>query len=385
MARLLLLAYEFAPFRGGIATVVEGLAQGASELGHDVHVVAPDYHADQRAADGVRPYTVHRFAGDFCSIQSLDKLTAFARRCREAIRSIEPDLIHGTDPQSQMALTALSRIGGVREYIFTIHGTELLRYRSEWLPRLWMAGAFGRVRGIASVSRAVGARLERDFRVSRDRWIVSYPGIASAWHETPASDRGAVRASWGVSDEEVVLVTLGRRVREKGHALTVEACALLPRELRDRVLYVVVGGGPVAYAAALERAAGAAGVRLALAGELDEAASIRAQDGADLFVMPSQRTPRRLEGFGLAYIEAASRGVPAIAADTGGAAEAVVDGETGVVLPEAVTPGVLADALRQLILDPERRKMLGERARLRAVSFTFRRHAGEVYGHFLGS
>jgi phosphatidyl-myo-inositol dimannoside synthase len=384
MARLLLLAYEFAPFRGGIATVVEGLACGAAELGHDVHVLAPDYHADQRAADESRPYTVHRFTGDFCSILSIDKLTGFARRCREAIRSVEPDLVHGTDPQSQMALTALSRIGGSRDYILTVHGTELLRYRTEWLPRVWMAGAFGRARGIVAVSQSVRDRLERDFRAPPDRVIVSHPGISPVWRDTPVSNRVAVRASWGATDRDVVLVTLGRRVREKGHALTVEACALLPPELRDRVVYVVVGGGPVGYAEALDEAARLARVRLVLAGELDEAGAIRALDGADLFVMPSQRTPRRLEGFGLAYIEAASRGVASIAANTGGAGEAVIDGETGVVLPEAVTPGLLADALRQMILAPARRLELGEAARRRAAGFTFTRHAREVYGHFRG-
>jgi phosphatidyl-myo-inositol dimannoside synthase len=384
MARLLLLSYEFAPFRGGIATVVEGLAQGATELGHEVHVLAPDYHADQRGSDAGRPYTIHRFPGDFCSILSLDKLTLFTRRCRETIRSVAPDLVHGTDPQSQMALTALSRLGRAGNYIFTVHGTELLRYRTEWLPRLWMAGAFGRARGIAAVSGPVRDRLVRDFRAPRDRTIVSHPGVAAVWHDTPSADRSTVRASWRATGDDVVLVTLGRRVREKGQALTVEACALLPPDLRERVVYVVVGVGPDAYATSLERAAASAGVRLVLAGGVDEEAAIRMVDGADLFVMPSQRTTRRLEGFGLAYIEAALRGVPAIAADTGGAAEAVLDGETGVVLPEAVTPGLLADALRQLILDPSRRTRLGAAARSRAAGFTYSRHAGEVYGRFLG-
>jgi len=55
------------------------------------------------------------------------------------------------------------------------------------------------------------------------------------------------------------------------------------------------------------------------------------------------------------------------------------------LLPEATTPGLLADALRLLIEDPARRRALGSGARARAAGFTWSRHAREVYGHFLGA
>ena len=50
---------------------------------------------------------------------------------------------------------------------------------------------------------------------------------------------------------------------------------------------------------------------------------------SDLFVMPSYQARSRVEGFGISYIEAARAGLPAIAGNTGGASEAVLDGETG--------------------------------------------------------
>jgi len=139
--RVLLLSYEFAPFRGGIARVTEGLAAGAAASGHDVHVLAPDYFADQTAADGDLPFDVHRFSGDFCSILSLDKLTRFTLLCSQTISRIRPDVVHAADPQSQMALTALSRFRLAPDYSFTIHGTEILRSCNEAFPRLWMRNA----------------------------------------------------------------------------------------------------------------------------------------------------------------------------------------------------------------------------------------------------
>ena len=381
VARVLLLAYEFAPFRGGIASLVDGLATAMAGLGHDVHVLAPDYFRDNSARDADRAFTVHRFPGDFCSIQSVDKLTAFATRCRHAIRELQPAAVHAADPQAQMALTALARFGAARDYGFTVHGTELLRYHDEMMPRLWMRGAFRRPRAIITVSNAVRGLLLEWFTVDPSRVTVAHPGIARHWFDAPAADRTEVRHRLSVDDDATVLVTVARRVREKGHLLVVDALAGLPTDLRDRVHWVVVGEGPPAFRTELEDAAARASVRLHLAGELGDDDVRAIIDAADLFVMPSLRTPRRLEGFGIAYIEAAARGVTAIARATGGVAEAIRDGETGIVLPEYATADDLRDAIAHLIRDPHERKRLGDAARTFAADFTWSRHAARVCTH----
>lgn len=383
MARLLLLTHEFSPFRGGIATVAHGLGAGAAAHGHDAHLLAPDYGGDRAAADRDRPYTVHRFPGDTCSVLSMDGLTRFALRVRRAAHRLAPDLVHAVDPPSQMALTLLSRFGLAGDYGFTVHGTELLRYRSETLPRLWMWGAFRRPAGIAVVSRAVGSLLLERTDVEPRRVCVAYPGIAPAWHERPPADRRRVRAGRGIRADDVVFVTVARRVPEKGQLRALEALSELPARLRRRVVYVVVGSGPEAYARALERAATDGGVRLRLTGPLDEDAAIDAIDAADVFVMLSERTPTRLEGLGLAYLEAAARGVPSLGRDTGGVREAVLDGETGVVLSRDAGLRAVTTALTGLAADRERRDRMGRAARSHAARFTFERHAAETFGPIL--
>jgi glycosyltransferase involved in cell wall biosynthesis len=378
VARVLLLAYEFAPFKGGIASLVEGLATGIAGLGHDVHLLAPDYFQDHTARDAERSFTVHRFPGDFCSIQSVDKLTRFAQRCRRAIRELQPDAVHAADPQSQMALTALARFGAAHDYGFTIHGTELLRYHDEMLPRLWMQGAFRRPRAIVTVSNAVRQLLLEWFSADPARVTVAHPGIAAHWFDAPPADRHRIREGLSVDDDATLLVTVARRVREKGHLLVLDALAGLPAATRERVHWVIVGDGPDAFRAELEERAARAHVNIHVTGELvdDDARAII--DASDLFVMPSLRTPRRLEGFGMAYLEAGARGVPAIARATGGVAEAVRDGETGIVLPEDAGPEQLGSALAHLIDDPDRRRRLGNQARAFARDFTWTRHARHV-------
>jgi phosphatidylinositol alpha-1,6-mannosyltransferase len=86
----------------------------------------------------------------------------------------------------------------------------------------------------------------------------------------------------------------------------------------------------------------------------------------DLFLMTSRRVTSDFEGFGIAAIEAALCGKPSIVSDNCGLVEAVLDGVTGVVVAES-DPDDTASAIASLLADPDRRKVLGENARRRAV------------------
>lgn len=381
--RILLLTHEFSPFRGGIARVAEGLAQGAVECGLNPLVFAPSYGGDTGEEDRVRPYRVRRFEGDFCSIVSQRRLTRYALQCDRVIRSEEADLVHAVCPASQMATTALSFLRRLHvPHVFTVHGTELLRYRGELIPRLWMRDAFRRASAVAHVSHAVRKRFHRDFTAPRSHTFVSYPGIDEVWFGPESEDGTALRTSWGAGPKDVVVLTVARRVYEKGHDRVIEALASEASDIRCSVTYVVVGTGPEDYARDLTNRARAGGVRLRLLGQIPDRALLGVYDASDLFVMPSRRTPTRLEGFGLSYLEAGARGLPSLACDTGGAGEAILDGETGILLPEAPEPARVAEALGRLIRDEALRIRLGEAARVRARRFTHRRHASEVYTRF---
>jgi phosphatidylinositol alpha-1,6-mannosyltransferase len=73
------------------------------------------------------------------------------------------------------------------------------------------------------------------------------------------------------------------------------------------------------------------------------------------------------EGFGIVFLEAAAAGVPCVAGESGGAAEAVVDGVTGQVVARPQDPAEVAAALDRLLSDPELRRRQAEAARARAV------------------
>jgi phosphatidylinositol alpha-1,6-mannosyltransferase len=69
-----------------------------------------------------------------------------------------------------------------------------------------------------------------------------------------------------------------------------------------------------------------------------------------------------VEGFGISFLEAAASGVPSVGGDSGGVRSAVRDGETGIVVPPT-DPDAIADALRSLLLNPDKRKQMGKAAR----------------------
>jgi phosphatidylinositol alpha-1,6-mannosyltransferase len=145
------------------------------------------------------------------------------------------------------------------------------------------------------------------------------------------------------------------------------------------VEWVVVGDGPLrpwleglASARRLDES-------VRFAGPVDAAERERWLDRAWVLAMPSRVPGSGLggEGFGLAYLEAAAHGVPAVAGSAGGATDAVIDGETG-VLVDPLDDAAIADAIAELLLDDDRRGTLGDGARRRAGGLGWSAHAAAV-------
>lgn len=143
---------------------------------------------------------------------------------------------------------------------------------------------------------------------------------------------------------------VGRFSSEKGLDVLVRAAARLPG-----VQLVLVGDGP--QRPELERLVDDLGVRdrVLLTGWVDEPRAYLA--GLDLLVLPS-----RLEGFPLAIVEAMLARLPVVASRVGSVPEAVLDGETGVLVPSG-DEAALAAAVAMLLADPGLRARLGGRGR----------------------
>jgi glycosyltransferase involved in cell wall biosynthesis len=172
----------------------------------------------------------------------------------------------------------------------------------------------------------------------------------------PPDARRSVRAAWGAGPDDVVVLVPGALERRKGHAVLLAAAERLPAGSDLR--FVFAGAG--SEEAALRRRAGQLGVAVVFAGfQKDIGACLAA---ADVVAMPSLQ-----EGLGVAALEAMAAGLPVVASRVGGLGEAVVDGETGVLVAPG-DPVALARALAELARDPGRRARLGAAGRRRVLA-----------------
>ncbi len=124
--------------------------------------------------------------------------------------------------------------------------------------------------------------------------------------------------------------------------------------------WVVIGDGPLrGELEALARAHGVAD-SVRFLGALSDAERDTWLRRADLLAMPS-RLPgagRAGEGFGIVYLEAAAYGKPVVAGNVGGAVDAVLDGQTGLLVDPA-DPRAVGEAIATLLLDPDLAQRLG--------------------------
>jgi glycosyltransferase involved in cell wall biosynthesis len=239
-------------------------------------------------------------------------------------------------------------------------GALIVTRRMDYAPnRLTAPWLYGRaVDGIAAISSGVADALVRS-GVSRERVTIISSGV-DCDHFAPPSEasRQAARAALGLDADTLAIGTVGSLVARKGHRYLIEAMA----KLRDRGAFArcfIAGDGPEHGALnALMRSRGLEGEITLMGGVGDVRGLLWA---LDIFVLPSL-----MEGLGVALLEAMACALPAIASRTGGIADVIEDGVSGVM----VAPGdsdQLRAALRRLAAARELRVALGAVARARAI------------------
>jgi phosphatidylinositol alpha-1,6-mannosyltransferase len=179
-------------------------------------------------------------------------------------------------------------------------------------------------------------------------------------------ERRATRERFGLPTDLPAVLGLSRLVPRKGFDTLLRACGDLSRQGRE---FVVAIGGSGRDRARLQRIATEVHAPARFLGRVDDDALPELFGAADVFAMLCRNRWFDLEqeGFGIVFLEAAAAGVPQIAGASGGAAEAVIDGATGVVIDPADDVHAVARTLTRLLDDHALRQRMGAAARQRAV------------------
>jgi phosphatidylinositol alpha-1,6-mannosyltransferase len=224
------------------------------------------------------------------------------------------------------------------------------------------ASALQRADGVFAVSRFT-ANLARQLGVSEARLEV-HPNGADPQRFYPAP-KAPARQRLGLSADFVVLC-VARLVPRKGVDVVLRAFdQLCARGVNAQLC--IVGDGPEATALQQLSQSLASGARISLWGSVPEQELLALYQAADVFVLPARSEGADVEGYGLVFLEANACGLPVIGPDTGGPAEAIDPGVTGLCVP-ARSSEALSEALGTLARDPALCARLGEQGRRRVVS-----------------
>jgi phosphatidyl-myo-inositol dimannoside synthase len=192
------------------------------------------------------------------------------------------------------------------------------------------------------------------------------PGVdTTRFRPLAAIDRAAARARLGLPAGGQLVVSVSRLVPRKGMDTLIEAAARLGPDHPDLTVAIAGSGRDRSR---LERMVRRSGAPVRMLGRVPEIELPSLYGCADVFAMCCRSRWRGLEqeGFGIVFLEAAACGVPSVAGDSGGAAEAVADGVTGLVVTEPDDPAEVAAGIGRLIEHPDLASKQGQAARARA-------------------
>ena len=353
MGRTLIVTNDFPPRTGGIESFVLAMAQ---RMPKDQVVVHTARQNGDRAFDATLDFPVVRDPS-----RLMVPTPAIARRAAELARSEGCDRVWFGAAAPLGLMAGRLRAAGVERLVATTHGHEV-----------WWAGV--------PVTRSLIRRIGRDVDVvtylgeycrariapaldpaARARMVQLTPGVDDvAFH--PGADGAAVRKKHGLGDRPVV-VCVSRMVARKGQDVLVEALPRI-RELVPDAALLLVGDGP--YRSAVERTVDRLGLRehVVFTGRVPWAQTPDYYAAGTVFCMPTRtrRAGLEPEALGICYLEAAAVGLPVVAGDSGGAPDAVLDGENGYVV-DGRDRAAVAQRCAELLLDPELARKFGERGR----------------------
>jgi phosphatidyl-myo-inositol dimannoside synthase len=348
--RTLIVTNDFPPRQGGIQSFVHGLATRLPPRA--VVVYAPRWDGAAEF-DAQQPFPVIRHPTSL-----MLPVPSVSRRAAALARKHGCDtVLFGAAAPLGLITPALRRAGVTRVVALT-HGHEagwaalpaargLLRRIGEEVDVLTYLGEYFRLR----LSRALSPQAAR-------RMVRLTPGVDETFFR-PGAGGAAVRDRLALKKDQPVVVCVSRLVRRKGQDTLINAWPRVRAQVSDAVL-LLVGDGP--YAGRLRRLAHQRGVSDAVrfTGPVPWPELPSYYDAANVFAMPcrTRRAGLDVEGLGVVYLEASATGLPVIGGNSGGAPDAILEGESGYVVADG--DGTAARIV-ELLTDPAKARAMGEK------------------------
>jgi phosphatidylinositol alpha-1,6-mannosyltransferase len=356
-SKTLCITNDFGPRAGGIETFVVGLIQRMPK--NSVIV----YTASQAGSEAFDAMWLRDYGVEVIRDSSKVLLPSFrvGRNVRKLVRerNIKSAFFGAAAPLALLAPGL--RTAGVKRIVALTHGHEV------WWSRIWpFSWAIARIGRAVDALTYLGEFTRGEIAKALDydsvaKLVRIAPGIDTE-HFTTRTDAQGLRESLGLGNKKVI-VSVGRLVHRKGQDVLIEAMPEIITSISDAHL-LLIGEGP--YKKELEKRIKNLGLedRVTFVGRVQYADLPRYICVGDVFAMPSRSRLAGLEveGLGIVYLEASACGLPVIGGISGGAPDAVLQGETGFSV-DGRSAHEVAEALVRVLADKELAQRLGTRGR----------------------
>jgi glycosyltransferase involved in cell wall biosynthesis len=342
----------FTPARGGSATAPYNISKHLAKRGHEVTVFTTDFEFDEEYAkslDSVRVVPFHCITNVGLMLIS----PTMKRQLKKEIKDFDVIHMHNFRSYQNIIVHRYARKCGV-PYVLQAHGSVLPFFQKQRLKKIFdLFFGYKILRGASKVIALTKTEVEqyKKMGVDEDKIEIVPNGIDLSEYEN-LPERGGFRKKYSISDDEKIILYLGRLHKIKGVDLLVKAFADLIKELDD--VRLVIAGPDDGFLSTLKGQIDdlKIGDRILFTGPLYERDELEAYVDADVYVLPSV-----YEIFGITVIEACTCGTPVIVTDRCGIAD-VVGGRVGCVV--GCDKNQLRDAIFKVLSDERLRGRFGE-------------------------
>lgn len=390
MTDFLFIASDYKPLNGGIATYVDNLARGLKEIGNKIRVLAVVPKDEKERIKFLKNYE------DWVSVLPVSiepKPSNWLGRKYESLLEI----LRFSIPRAGYILDRTKKFHHIGQLILELkkildrerpgmvvfghldtklyplvlvlndlnipygiiaHDAEIYRHTFKTEIMIIKGTMLKGAKWVAANSHHTES-LVRMWKITKNKTLIVHPAVSELLMREADKPYPVVR------NPEYSLLTVSRLVKSKGIDLVLHALKILD-ENGIPFRYIISGDGDERLF--LEHLASELDIKkkIQFLGYITEEEKMTLFRNADVFVMPSRVNPKvNHEGFGIGFIEAAVFGIPGVGTRAGGIPDAIVHGETGLLVPQE-SPEELSQALIFLYENPEKRIEMGQAAKKRA-------------------
>ena len=342
----------FAPKIGGIESLMTGMAEAMTNAGKEVLVLADgqDHENDQNTN-----YKIRRFSG-WKPIRRIKKAKYLEKICKNK----KVEIIYA---DSWKSVEYVKKKG--KKILVLAHGTEIpkqywtlmqdiLRFKKNRI-----INSYKNVFKIIANSNYTRDLMNASLKINFEKIKIIHPGIDVYKDFISRNDEENVKKI--INGRSPIITTLARVEERKGHKFIINAISKFQTDYPD-LLYLIAGKGP--YLQEIKNYVRKLSLdkNVVFLGWITEPEKSLILKNSDIFAMTPTTVGESVEGFGMAFIDAAFHGVPSVGSKSGGISDAIIDNETG-LLAETGNQADISEKLKLLLDNRQLRIKLGQKGR----------------------